>query len=99
MRISVYVKNLHNNNSKVPKGYDNAWINYWLANNKNYTRVPICPRCGKRLSTDGAHVKKASAEDGKWYIIPLCNDCNEKKDDNKFLVYADLLVPANVDNL
>ena len=97
MPEKVEVKNLHEGNRKPL--WSNSWIEYWLENNKNYKVKPICPRCGMRESTDGAHVIKVNSLDDKWYIVPLCENCNEKKDDEPFLVKKDMLVCANSKNL
>ena len=94
----IYVKNLHNGSTPPPDGY-NSWIRYWLENQCKYREIPICPQCKQRKAEDGSHVKKVGGEDNHWYIVPLCESCNERKDDKPFEVNEDMLVPANPQNL
>jgi hypothetical protein len=48
--------------------------------------------CNAKWDLVGAHVIKAGSFDGKWYIIPLCKECNKRNDE----FYVDgVLVPVN----
>ena len=43
-----------------------------------------------RKATVGAHVQKASIEDRRWFIVPLCEKCNQKPSTDVFAVYEEL---------
>ena len=68
-----------------PSGYD-SWLDYWEQNYGWYfdhSKTYKCPACGKsfyRKNFDGCHVQKAYSTDQKWYIMPLCDSCNHRKD-------------------
>ncbi len=63
-----------------------------------------CPCCGRCLFFNdenlvGGHVCKTESNDKKWYITPICKDCNNKRnieydvDDSMFVPS-----PSNLEN-
>ena len=70
---------------KAPAGYA-SWLNYWEQNfgqTLEDGHTYQCPACGKyfeRKNFDGCHVQKVDLADKKWYIMPLCDSCNHRKD-------------------
>lgn len=98
MKITIHnVKGSSKISKKAPFPYG-SWLQYWEAM-KNRTLEPnklyYCPACGKAVTRehlDGCHVQKTGFFDQNWYIIPLCDSCNQRKD--MFLVDQDLLVPV-----
>lgn len=72
--------------SEKPKHFG-SWLQFWehfagqtIDRNKNW----ICSACGKpvpRKNIDGCHVQKADSTDQKWYIVPLCDACNQREDE------------------
>lgn len=83
------VKNVHGS-SKVsdhpPKDYS-SWLHYWMMNSQLsllWTETYRCPACGRTVpfeNVDGCHVQKADDLcDKHWYIVPLCDSCNQRKD-------------------
>ena len=50
-----------------------------------------CPTCGRWFAPknwDGCHVQKAGSTDRSWYIVPLCDSCNQRE--NEVLDIGDL---------
>jgi hypothetical protein len=90
----MYVKNV-NGSSRFPKphGY-NSWLEYWKAQTKEdpiYCSEVTC----RNKDLIGAHVTKTRSTDKRWYIVPLCSSCNQRKDE--FNVSAKLVpVPSNL---
>lgn len=90
----VEVKNI-NGTSKDrysnPKGCS-SWITYW--ENKSLLPFPTCCQCEEcyNHAKVGAHVRKTN-RDNKWYIVPLCYECN--KNTEPFNVDEDYLVEVN----
>ena len=84
--------------SAKPKHF-NSWLQFWEHfAGKVITRDEsrICPACGKAVlgkNFDGCHVQKVNSTDQKWYIVPLCDACNQRKDqpdvDEIFVPVAD----------
>ena len=89
--MGTKVKNLNGtSDNKVPQGYT-SWLNFW---EKKTGKTPDkCGHC-KNKATVGAHVQKADSSDMKWYIVPLCYQCNNKPSNEEFMVYEEL-VPVN----
>jgi len=92
----MYVKNVNGSGRySSPKGY-NSWLDYWKA--KTGTNPSFCSE-KSCLNTDlvGAHVQKAYEFDNSWYIVPLCNSCNQKSSSEVFEVNETLVpVPSNL---
>lgn len=90
----MFVKNVNGSGRfPAPKGYA-SWLDYW----KSQTRInPTCCSTDNCLGRNlvGAHVQKAYSNDQRWYIVPLCASCNNRKD--TFNVNATLVpVPSNL---
>lgn len=67
------------------------WIQYW-SEQKGY-RPLFCSACGQlTLKLVGGHVQKVFGLDKKWYITPLCEQCNPRTD--SFEVDEQTLVPV-----
>lgn len=88
----VKVKNL-NGTSKYKTKSGKAWLDEWEEIKKR--PASYCWRDGCVKSTDlvGAHVK--TLDSGKWYIIPLCKECNAKSSEEIFEVTKEFLVPVS----
>ena len=56
------------------------WIRYW--ENATGQSAGLCHRVDcpnfPAQATDGAHVQLVAYPSNKWYIVPLCHDCNCK---------------------
>lgn len=98
--MKVYVHNVKGSSkvsAKPPFPYS-SWLNYWECMKQSTLKANTpyyCPACGKAVTRehfDGCHVQKMGLTDLKWYIIPLCDSCNQRKD--SFSVDEDLLVPV-----
>ena len=76
----------------VPAGYS-SWLDYW--EQKTGTKKSVCGVVGcSNNNLVGAHVQKVGSSDQKWYITPICADCNKRTDE--FDVVWDLVpVPSN----
>ncbi len=102
----VTIKNLPNSlNYKFPEGYT-CFLKYWedksgtkIGNDKCY-----CPNCGKEMSRKndnivGAHVYKVD-EPNKWYVVPLCKDCNSSNNTDEMRISTKLVeLPRECYNL
>lgn len=51
------------------------WIRYWEDATKLKAGYCHNIQCYK-LATDGAHVQLVDSPNKKWYIVPLCHECN-----------------------
>lgn len=81
----VEVHNLNNTaDRQPPKGYD-TWRQWWEAKKKHKFGTCSCYDCANSAIV-GAHVQKHSSSDRKWYIVPLCRECNGKKGEVIFRV-------------
>ncbi|MBQ7594125.1 MAG: hypothetical protein IJU48_07215 [Synergistaceae bacterium] len=85
---AVKVKNLHSGDTGG-KGWLRRWMEY-----KDYDTVPFCSNISCiNEAVHGGHVIKVGNADKRRYIVPLCADCNENKDDSfEFYVPEDDLV-------
>lgn len=61
-----------------------SWLMYWERNANftlaldTYYKCPACDKSFLRKNFDGCHVQKANNTfDRKWYIVPLCDSCNQ----------------------
>lgn len=84
----MYIKNVVGS-SKVsykPKNGASSWLEYWSMGANQVlsdAMLYICPGCGKTVNKsqlDGCHVQKNDFRDQSWYIVPLCNSCNQRTD-------------------
>jgi len=88
--LNTLVKNVKKTgNDTSPKGYT-SWRNYW--EKQTDTKQNICSKigCDRTENIDGVHVQKANSRDKKYYIVPLCHECNERED-VKFYVSVKLI--------
>jgi hypothetical protein len=72
-----------------------SWLEHW----KNFSGQSLpsyCPenRCYKKTEV-GAHVQKSSAQDKRWYIVPLCKEHNAQTGASLDISDSIALVPAN----
>lgn len=90
----VEVKNINgtskNRYSNPKEG--SSWADYWKKR-FNSLLLPLCA-CNECINNAevGAHVRKTHG-DNKWYIVPLCYECNKKTE--PFFVDEDYLVEVN----
>ncbi len=89
--MTVKVKNLKGTDDRKPLGY-NSWLDFWETKTGEKANECKSLSCNVRHDLVGAHVIKADSNDGKWYIIPLCQTCNKR--DDEFWV-SGTLVPVN----
>ncbi len=83
----MLVKNLNGTaDNKAPYGYI-SWLDFW--EKKSGKKAHECAHC-RAKATVGAHVQKASIEDRRWFIVPLCEKCNQKPSTDVFAVYEEL---------
>ena len=54
-----------------------------------------CKNSFNRNELNGAHVIKTNSLDNSYYIVPLCDSCNNYLNDKPFPVNENDLVPAN----
>lgn len=88
--------------SKPPYPYS-SWLNYWEIKAKDVLEPNTlykCPACGNgflRKNFDGCHVRKANnIFDKKWYIVPLCDSCNQSTGILDLDVISLIPVPSNL---
>jgi len=87
-----------------------SWIKHWDANS-SVKLNNFCRACGCNVESDkfeGGHVRKVIKKDDNyiydpndrnWYIVPLCKNCNDKKDNlEPFEVDERVLVSVNCSN-
>lgn len=84
------VKNINgSSDNNPPDGFD-SWKEYWES--RKGRRFSRCSNLSCSSAAEvGAHVKKAFGTN-EWYIVPLCNSCNNPSNTDAFEVNAsDLL--------
>lgn len=73
-----------------------SWLDHW----KNFSNQSLSSYCSEKSCVKkpevGAHVQKDSIHDKKWYIVPLCKDCNAKTKNSLEISDSVALVSANV---
>ncbi|HDT11959.1 MAG TPA: hypothetical protein ENN58_04400 [bacterium] len=57
------------------------WLEHWKKHSKK--EPGKCRACGKAEATVGGHVRKSINDDGKRYIVPLCEECNDDRKEKK----------------
>ena len=72
-----------------------SWLKHW--ENFGGCSATFCSVIDcSNIAEVGGHVQKADENDKKWYIIPLCKSCNNKRG-GELEIYDDTkLVFANV---
>lgn len=88
----IRVKNITGTGDNPCKCCD-SWIEHWIKHTK---KSPTCCYACKEKKTYlvGGHVHKVSNIDQRWYIVPLCDSCNKKKESFGFYVLESDLVAA-----
>lgn len=96
------VKNVNGSSSVSPKAPSpfKSWIEYWQKHSEitleRYSRYK-CPACKNHTygkDFHGSHVTKYPGFiDKSWYILPLCQSCNNKRDEVFDIGDIDLLIP------
>ena len=73
---SVKVHNLNGTGGRVPKDGSASWLEWWKK--KTGKSCFFCSNIScVRASALGGHVQKDAADDDHWYIVPLCDACNQ----------------------
>lgn len=82
----VTVHNLNGTSDNLPPSSSSSWREWWEG--KKGRKFSKCSRYGcNRQALVGAHVQKASPEaSDKWYIVPLCQQCNRRPSEERFNV-------------
>jgi hypothetical protein len=90
------VKNLNNTSNEKhkypPRGYA-SWKAFWEDKSGKTFDDCSCSDCNNRAA-HGGHVQKVEGDD-KWYIVPLCERCNNRSSDDSFYVRTSDLVPLH----
>lgn len=73
--MNYKVHNLQEGSRPVPAGY-RSWIDYWEKATTQKARWCHNVDCFLQPATDGAHVQLDDPSNRKWYIVPLCHNCN-----------------------
>jgi hypothetical protein len=72
-----------------------SWLDHW----KKYSGEAVGSYCKEVKCTKppevGAHVQKDDGSDNAWYIVPLCNEHNNKRGETIELMSGTKLVSAN----
>lgn len=90
----VKVKNLNGtSDNAAPKGYS-SWKDFWEKNTGREFGTCSCKGCSND-AVHGSHVQKTDPTDRKWYIVPLCDQCNTGKKNTEFEVREYDLVAVN----
>lgn len=92
--MTVQVKNLNGTADRKPKHYD-SWREFWDC----HTMEPWpdkCTCCGENTATVGGHVHLVG--DNKFYIIPMCKQCNGQTSKPIFNVDIKYLVAVHDDD-
>lgn len=89
----VKVKNLlGTSDNSAPYGYS-SWLDFWEKSTGRKANKCANIDCNLK-ATVGAHVIKTSGTK-EWYIVPLCDGCNNYHNEDGFFVNDSDLVKAN----
>lgn len=88
------VKNLNGTADNKPRNGCSTWKEFWETKTERKFGTCSCNGCLSRAEV-GAHVQKVDPNDKKWYIVSLCNSCNNSKNGEVFEVRDYDLVAAN----
>ena len=91
----VRVKNIKGTEDNLPPSGYNSWEAYWEHETGRSFSKCSCSGCGNKVQV-GEHVIKAGSADRRWYIVPLCYSCNNKRSDEVFEVSERDMVFASV---
>lgn len=92
--MKVLVKNVNGTSRfTAPDGYD-SWLDYWEKQSGKHALYCSATDCPHSTNLVGAHVQKVDSTDRCYYIVPLCNACNQRTE--SFYVDTQLVpVPSN----
>ncbi|KAA6329914.1 hypothetical protein EZS27_021331 [termite gut metagenome] len=80
----------------IPSGFK-SWLDYWKKHAERPALFCSNVACGSKNNLVGGHVRKATKTDGKYYIVPLCDECNNYNNEDKFKVTSVFVsVPSNL---
>ncbi len=79
------VHNLNGTSDRRPPSGYSSWKAWWEARKGRKFSLCSCSICVDP-ATVGAHVQKHGVADRKWYIVPLCDKCNQKPGTEVFSV-------------
>ena len=88
------VKNLNGTSDNHPPIGYSSWKEWWEKKKGRSFNYCSCKECTNKAIV-GAHVQKAYDTDRKWYIVPLCTECNVSKKNMVFEVSDFDLEPVN----
>lgn len=78
----------------VPRGYT-SWLDYWEKHTGMKGLMCGVEGCISFYDLVGAHVQKVNSTDKRYYITPLCSNCNNRI--GVFTVTTPLVpVPSNL---
>jgi hypothetical protein len=86
------VKNLNGSTSSMS---GSSWLALWEKLSGQTAIMCYAESCMKS-PTVGGQVQKHSSSDTRWYVIPLCEDCNKKTGQDMVIWEAAKLVLASV---
>lgn len=94
----VKIRNIKGTGENYPNPSCNcsSWLDHWETN-KNLT-AGYCRCCKVKIdhnSLVGGHVKKVDSIDNSYYIVPLCNSCNNYNNTDAFYVNEEDLVSVS----
>jgi hypothetical protein len=87
------VRNL--NGSARTSSNAGSWLTYWEKFSGQTAHGCFVSGCKNKRSV-GGHVRKDSATDKNWYIVPLCDECSKKTGQDLDIWDLAMLVPANI---
>lgn len=87
------VRNINGINSNAC--YCKNWLTHWETFSCEKSSKCVEKTCTQDASV-GAHVQKQDLNDGKWYIVPLCDHHNNQRGNELELYRLPKLVSANV---
>ena len=89
----IEVRNLKNTGDNLPSSKYSSWLDFWEKSKGRKAGKCSNIYCGQKASV-GAHVKIANGSND-WYIVPLCNACNNYNNDDDFCIDERDLVKLN----
>ena len=69
----------------LPNGYK-SWLAYWVKNYGGAASVCTNKTCDKNATAGGHVMPKDGKRSSKWFIVPLCDDCNSPQNRHEFRV-------------
>lgn len=72
-----------------------SWLAHWKHFSEQTVYNCIVIDCNNKVEV-GRHVKKISIMDDNWYIVPVCSDCNNSREETLDISESVMLVPARM---